>query len=131
MYADTNTDVVQKFADATANESNRRGSLSTHRRDSGEVELRSYGWAAIARVDSATGEVVVFDGHADLSPTTREHIRKVLQVVDDERLVRSSATPVVARPPECVKYIDNYTGGFTTPNSPQDLQAMQDVAESL
>jgi hypothetical protein len=131
MYENTNEETVQMFADVTAGEENRSGSLKTVRRDNGEVELRSYGWAAIARVDSATGEVVLFDGHRDLSKTTHQHISLVEEVVDDERLVRSSETPIVARAPECVKYISSYVGGFTTPNSPVDNRAMNDVARDL
>ena len=131
QYVNTNTEVVKKFADATPNEENSTESLSTVRRQSGDVSLLSYKWAEIARVSSATGEVTVFTGHKDLSHTTREHLREVLNNVDEERLVRSSATPMVARPPECVEYISNYTGDFRSANSPQDIRAMNDVRDTL
>jgi hypothetical protein len=78
--------------------------------------------------------VAVYTDHmGKTSQTTDRHVERIESLAESHEnrtLVRAIGQPTVARPPAMVEYIDSYTGSRES-NSPQDIEAVNDVKNQL
>lgn len=133
MYANTKTEMLNKFLDRTAGETYSENRLITRETDTGNVALIAFGWLKVAEYDESREVVTVFTGHQSLrSVTVSGYLNEVVNRAEERGrdVVLSGESPTVDTPNDGTRFIGNYVS-FGGSRSPVESDAVRSVKESL
>ena len=127
MYVPTTAKLLEAFENNQPGRTISSCTINTVRLGNGNTALLSYDWARIAEV-TASGDVVVYEGHYGTTKATDNHINRVKNYFDDYETL--SGSPVDGEVPETIQYAGNYVSGFDS-LSPIESTTRENVRSTL